>query len=165
MQLFKFQYFQQVINYGDVVITCQMCWQVFVCLILFDFCLFTNVGLGACRNPILKECEDDTHTPKMGTWESSGTPKNLELDCRGQNTSPWSVLYTIGKVLKRTCQKWPRMGHLDICNTSHVRKKGRESNWQFDSRALKVGNQPDPSVCKESGTHHWKALKESYKFA
>jgi hypothetical protein len=27
------------------------------------------------RNPTLKECEDDTHTPEMGTWESSKTPK------------------------------------------------------------------------------------------
>jgi hypothetical protein len=25
--------------------------------------------------PLLEECEDDTHTPEMGTWESSGTPK------------------------------------------------------------------------------------------
>jgi len=39
-----------------------------------------------CRNPTLKECEDDTHTPKMGTWESSGTFKTLKFDYRGQNT-------------------------------------------------------------------------------
>jgi len=32
--------------------------------------------------PLLEECEDDTHTPKMGTWESSGTPKTSEFDCR-----------------------------------------------------------------------------------
>ncbi len=38
--------------------------------------------------PLLEECEDDTHTPKMGTWESSGTPKTSEFDCRGQNTLP-----------------------------------------------------------------------------
>jgi hypothetical protein len=41
-----------------------------------------------CRNLTLKECEDDTHTPEMGTWESFRTPENLEFDCRGQNTSP-----------------------------------------------------------------------------
>jgi hypothetical protein len=40
------------------------------------------------RNPTLKECEDDIHTPEMGTWESSGTPENSKFDCRGQNTSP-----------------------------------------------------------------------------
>jgi hypothetical protein len=47
------------------------------------------------------------------------------------------------------------MSHLNICSTSYGQKKGRESNWQFDSRPLKVGNQPDPVVCKWSATHHW----------
>jgi hypothetical protein len=36
--------------------------------------------------------------------------------------------------------------------------------WQFDSRPLKVKNQPNPGVCKGSATHSWKDLKESYKF-
>jgi hypothetical protein len=44
-------------------------------------------------------------------------------------------------------------------------KKGRESNWQFDFRPLKVGNQPDPDACRWSATHHWKVLDENYKFA
>jgi hypothetical protein len=99
-------------------------------------------GLEECRNPTSKEREDDIHTPEMGTWESSETFKNLELNCRGQNTLPWTVLYTVGNVLKRRCLKWPLMGHSDICSTSYVWKKGqesncRESNWQFDSRPLK----------------------------
>jgi hypothetical protein len=45
------------------------------------------------------------------------------------------------------------------------KKKGRESNWQFDSRPLKVENRPDLSVCKRNATHRWKAVNESYKFA
>jgi hypothetical protein len=36
---------------------------------------------------LLEECEDDTHTLEMGTWESTGTPKISEFDCKGQNTS------------------------------------------------------------------------------
>jgi hypothetical protein len=48
--------------------------------------------LGYCRNPTLKECEDETHTPEMRTWESSKIPKTLEFDCRGQNISHWGVL-------------------------------------------------------------------------
>jgi hypothetical protein len=28
-----------------------------------------------CRNPTLRECEDETHTPKIRTWESLGLPK------------------------------------------------------------------------------------------
>jgi hypothetical protein len=43
--------------------------------------------------------------------ESSGTPENSELDCKGQNTSHWGVLDIIGKVSKCRCPKWPRIGH------------------------------------------------------
>jgi hypothetical protein len=57
------------------------------------------------------------------------------------------------------------MGHLDIYNTSYGKKKAWESNWQFDSRPLKVRNRPDPNACRRSATHHWKALNESYNFA
>ncbi len=111
------------------------------------------------------KCEVANHTLENGTWESSGTPKNSEFDCKGQNTSHWGIIYTIGKVLKCRCSKWPCMSHLDIYNTSYGRKKGQKSNWQFDFRPVKVGNQPDPNVCKWSTTHCWKALKESYKFS
>jgi len=97
-------------------------------------------------------------------WESSGTPENSERDCKGQNTLYWYVFYTVGKVLKCRCPKWPCMSHLNICSTSYDWKKRRESNWQFDSRPLKVENRPDPGGWKWSVIHHWKALKESYKF-
>jgi hypothetical protein len=83
----------------------------------------------------------------------------------GQNTSTWGVLHVIGKLLKFRCQKWACMSHLDIYSTSYGKKKGRESNWQFDSRPLKVRNRPDLGVCKWSATHRWKVLNESYKFA
>jgi hypothetical protein len=92
--------------------------------------------------PLWVKCEDETHTPKSGNLESFGTPENLELNFRNQNTLHLSVLYTIGKVLKCRCPKWPRMSHLDIYNPSYGQKKGQESNWQFDSRPLKVGNRP-----------------------
>jgi hypothetical protein len=57
------------------------------------------------------------------------------------------------------------MSHLEIFITSYGQKKGRESNWQFDSRPLKVGNRPNPDACKRSATCRWKALDKSYKFA
>jgi hypothetical protein len=57
------------------------------------------------------------------------------------------------------------MTHLNICNISYGKKKGRESNWQFDSRPQKVGNRPDPRVCKCSATHYWKDLDKSYNIA
>jgi len=80
--------------------------------------------------PLWAKCEDETHTPKVGDLESSGTPKCLEFDSRGQNTSDWGVFGVIGKVLKCRCPKWPRIGHLDICSLSYGQKKGRESNWE-----------------------------------
>jgi hypothetical protein len=109
-------------------------------------------------------CEVATHTPENGTWESFGTPENSERDCRGQNTLHWGVLSIVERVLKCRCPKWPRMSHLDICSTSYGRKKGRKSNWQFDSWPLKVGNWPDSDVCRWSATHYWIALEESYNF-
>jgi hypothetical protein len=72
----------------------------------------------------------------------------LQQDCKGQNTSHCNVLYIIEKLLKCRCRKWPHMGHLDIYNISYSKKKGRESNWQFDSRALKVGDRPNPDACR-----------------
>ncbi len=62
--------------------------------------------------PLWDKCEDETHTPKSGKLESSGTPENSKLDCRGQISSHSSVLYVIGKVLECRCHKWPRMSHV-----------------------------------------------------
>jgi hypothetical protein len=130
--------------------------------IRFSFVSFVRSDVAT---PLWGKCEDETCTPKSGNLESSETPKNSQLDCRGQNTSPWGVLYIIGKVVKCRCRKWPRMRHFDICSTSYGRKKGQESNWQFDSQPLKVENRPDPGVCRWSATHRWKAIEKSYKFS
>jgi hypothetical protein len=67
------------------------------------FCSLQQNQARSVVTPLLEECEDDTHTPEMGTWESSGTPKISEFDCRGQNTSHWGVFYIIGKLLKLRC--------------------------------------------------------------
>jgi len=84
--------------------------------------------------PLWGKCEDETRTPKSGNLESFEIPETSELNFRGQNTLPWGVLYTLGKVLKCRCRKWPRMSHSDICNISYDRKragttKSRESTW------------------------------------
>jgi len=70
----------------------------------------------------------------------------------------------IGKVSKRRYRKWPRIGHLDICSSSYGQKKGRESNWQFDSRPLKVGNRPLLDLRIEITTWCWKDLNKGYNF-
>ncbi len=104
------------------------------------------------------------NTSKVGDLESSGTPECLELNKKAQNTSHWGVFSVIGKVLKRRYRKWPCIGHLDIFSPSYGQKKGRESNWQFDSRPLKVGNWPLPDLRIESVICRWKDLDEGYKF-
>jgi len=106
-------------------------------------------------SPTLGESED---------LESSGTPECLEFDSRAQNTSHWGVLSVVGKVLKRRYRKWSCIGHLNICRSGYGQKKGRESNWQFDSRSLKVRNRPLSDLRIESAIRCWKDLDEGYKF-
>ncbi len=55
--------------------------------------------------------------------------------------------------------------YLDIWNTSYGQKKGRESNWEFDFRPLKVKNRPDFLACRWRATYHWKDLNKGYNFA
>jgi hypothetical protein len=125
-----------------------------------------NIGLNIIFTTLLlEELEDNSHTPEMGTWDSIRTPETSEVDYKGQNTLHLGVFYIIGKLSNWKCQKWACMSHLDIRNTSYVKKKSWESNCQFDSWPLKVRNRPDPGVCRSSATHRWKALKKSYKFA
>ncbi len=101
----------------------------------------------------------------MGTWESSGTPETLKLDCKGQNTSPWGVLHIIEKLSKCRCRKWPWMNHLNICSISYGKKKGpgvklavwlptiksRESTWprcvQVECDTLLESSQGELQVC------------------
>ncbi len=104
------------------------------------------------------------NTPKVGDLESFGTPECLVLDSKAQNTSHWGVLGAVGKLLKRRYQKWPCIGHLNMFRSSYGQKKGQESNWQFDSRPLKVGNRPLPDLRIESAMRRWKDHNEGYNF-
>jgi hypothetical protein len=101
---------------------------------------------------------------KSEDLESSETPECSEFDSKAQSTSHWGFLGVIGKVLKRRYRKWHRIDHLNICSPSYGQKKGRESNWQFDSRPLKVGNRPLYDLWIESAIRRWKDIGEGYKF-
>jgi hypothetical protein len=57
------------------------------------------------------------------------------------------------------------LAHLNIWNTSYGQKKGRESNWRFDSQIEKVRNRPDLLGRRGCATYHWKVLDKSYNFA
>jgi hypothetical protein len=102
---------------------------------------------------------------ELPLWESWWTLESSEGDCKGQNLMDWGFFYIIGKILKHRCLKWARMTHSDIWNTSDGQKKGWESNCQFDSRPLKVGNRPDFLPCRCRVTYCWKALDKGYNFA
>jgi hypothetical protein len=83
----------------------------------------------------------------------------------GQKSSLLGVLYFIGKLLKRKCLKWACIAHLDIYNTSYGQKNGRQPNWQFDFRPLKVKNRTDFCACRWTATYCWKALDKGYNFS
>jgi hypothetical protein len=119
---------------------------------------------GCVTTPLWPSVGVKPNTSKVGDLESSGTPKCLEFNRKAQNTSHWGVLGVIGKVLERRYRKWPRIGHLDICSPSYGQKKGRESNLQFDSWPLKVGNRPLLDLWIESAIRRWKDLDEGYNF-
>jgi hypothetical protein len=104
---------------------------------------------------------------ELPVWELEfrWTPKSSENDCRGQNPLDWKVPCIIAKILELRYLKWVHMTHLDTWHISYGQKKGRESNCQFDSQPLKVGNYPDFLALRWRATYRWEALDESYNFA
>jgi hypothetical protein len=89
---------------------------------------------------------EPSHPKGVPLWrlEFRWIPEFSEGDCRGQNSMTRGIIYIIGKLLEH---RWAHITHLDIWNTSYGQKKGRESNWQFDFRPLKVGNRPNFLAC------------------
>jgi hypothetical protein len=105
---------------------------------------------------------------KLNTWKSWGfgvLRDSRMFRARQQGPKHLALGFgVIGKVLKCKYRKWPRIGHLDICSSSYGQKKGRESNWQFDSRPLKIKNRPLFDIWFECATWRWKDLDESDNF-
>ncbi len=101
----------------------------------------------------------------LGELESRWTFKYLESNFRGQNPLEQKVSYIIRKILECKCLKWAHMTHLGSWNINYGQKKGRESNWQFDSWPLKVKNRFDFLVYRWRDTYRWKALDEGYNFS
>jgi hypothetical protein len=100
--------------------------------------------------------------PKMGVWSPSGFSKTQKTISRVKTPRIEMFFIPLEKALKCRYPKWPHMSHLDICSRSYGQKKGRESNCQFDSRPLKVGNRPTPNVRWGSAIQRWKALDKNY---
>jgi hypothetical protein len=117
-----------------------------------------------CRNPTLAKCGGEAQ--HLQSWGFGVLRDSRMFRARQQGPKHLALMFlgVIGKVLKCRYRKWPRIGHLDICSPSYGQKKGRESNWQFDSRPLKVGNRPLPDIWFESATWRWKDLDKGYNF-
>jgi hypothetical protein len=127
-----------------------------------------SLGVTSQTPGSVRKCEGvNPHIPKVTPTLGDGVPvdsRSSESDLRGQNSMAYGVLYIIEKLLKRKCLKWARIVHLNIWNVSYGQKKGRESNYQFDSRPQKVGNRLNLLSCRGHATYRWKALNESYNF-
>jgi 5-methylcytosine-specific restriction endonuclease McrA len=109
--------------------------------------------------------QGNSHLGDGVPMESRWSPETLERDCRGQNSMVWDVIYVIENLLKCRCLKWACIAHLNTWNTSYAQKEGQKSNWQFNSRPLKIGNQPDLLGYRWRATYHWNDFDEGYNFA
>ncbi len=98
-------------------------------------------------------------------FESQWTLEFSKSNWRGKNLLDWRVPYFIWKFLDRRCLKWARMTHLGTYNTSYGQNKGWETNCQFNSQPLKVGNCPDSLMCRWHATYCWKVFDKGYNFS
>ncbi len=112
----------------------------------------TSHALGSANSA--KSVREWTFTlpSELPLWEleSQMDSRIFRAQCKGQNPLGQKVIYIIEKLCK--CLKWVCMTHLDIWNTSYDQKICRKSNWQFDSRPLKVRCRLDFLACKRCVT-------------
>ncbi len=86
-----------------------------------------------CRSLTLAKCGVEAqHLEKLGFGVVRDS-RMFRAQQQGSKHSHWGVLGVIRKILKRRYRKCPRIGNSDIYSPSYGQKKGRESNWQFDS--------------------------------
>jgi hypothetical protein len=103
--------------------------------------------------------------PKVGSWSPPGLPKT-QSSITGVKTPCIGVLFiSMKRSWSVDVQNGLAWAIWTFATPSYGQKKGKESNWQFDSRPLKVKNRPESDVFRRSATWRWKALKESYKIS
>jgi hypothetical protein len=104
----------------------------------------------------VRECEG--MSSHFGSWTLDGLSNLQNMITRVK--THWIVRFLISLeiFLERKCLKWARMTHLNDWNTSYAQKKGQKSNWQFESRPLKVGNRTDLLTCRWHATYRWKVF-------
>jgi hypothetical protein len=98
-------------------------------------------------------------------WElhSHGSSECLEPWLERKKNTKSCLQDTIRKVLKHRCLKCPRIIHLHLICISYDQKKGRESNWEFDSRSQTLWKQGSNEFWLGHVIHCWKGHFEGYK--
>jgi hypothetical protein len=106
-----------------------------------------------------------TLSSELPCWEleSQMVSQISRTQLRGQNSSPWKVLYIIGKLLKCKCLKWVHITHLDIWSTSYGQKKGRELNlpiWLLPTKSRELTQFPCvQKTCNILLENSWQGLQ------
>jgi hypothetical protein len=129
----------------------------------FHICFCLSKGIGVAT-PLWPSVGVKPNTWKSWRLRVFWGSRMFRAQQQGAKHLALGVLGVIGKFLKRRYRKCPRIGNSDICSPSYGQMKGRESNWQFASRPLKVRNRPLPDVRFECATWRWKNLNEGYNF-
>jgi hypothetical protein len=70
----------------------------------------------------------------------------------------------IRKVLKCRCLKGLLIVHLDVIDMSHDKKKGQESNWEFDSWSQIPTKQGSNKIRLGHVIHHWKIFLKAIRY-
>jgi hypothetical protein len=70
---------------------------------------------------------------------------------------------TIGKFLTYKCLKWLHIVHLNLKCMNYNKKKGHESNWEFDSQPQFPLEQGSSDLWLGHAIHHWKDHFEGYE--
>ncbi len=98
-------------------------------------------------------------------WElhSCGSYKCSEPWLERQTSTKLGPHDTIRKVLRLKCLKCPHIAHLDLIFMNYDQKKGRESNWEFDSRPQIPWKKGSNEVWLEHVILHWKYIFKGYK--
>jgi hypothetical protein len=78
----------------------------------------------------------------MGTWDSLGTPKSSEFDCKGQKPCIGALFISLKSYRSVDVENGLAWAIWTYAALVVVKRKGRESNWQFDSRRLLESTRP-----------------------
>jgi hypothetical protein len=95
---------------------------------------------------------------------SCGSCECLEPWLKRQTSAKLGYQGTIKHVLKHRCLKWPCIVHLNLICMSYDQKKGRESNWEFDSRPQIPGKKGPNEVWLRRAIHHCKGLLRAIRY-